>query len=239
MKKLITVLVVMMISAAIAGPAAAAFEPGNLIGAIINPVNKTENGFDLGAVLDLDTLADGTILNAGNPFSAIGDWSAMTVGFAAYDGHYYFATTSDTALSNVFDANNAPSFVTAIGQVSSFYAADSTDANGLESWTSKMNLVNVPGGYAGLNPDWELGQADLGALAVPGGFVDMYLYEYEKLGNRPGTMNLIAGDGVDYQAVLRLDSDGNITVNPVPVPAAVWLLGSGLLGFIGIRRKNS
>jgi hypothetical protein len=26
--------------------------------------------------------------------------------------------------------------------------------------------------------------------------------------------------------------------NPVPVPAAVWLLGSGLIGLIGIRRRN-
>jgi len=29
------------------------------------------------------------------------------------------------------------------------------------------------------------------------------------------------------------------TVSAVPAPAAVWLLGSGLLGLIGIRRRNS
>ena len=29
------------------------------------------------------------------------------------------------------------------------------------------------------------------------------------------------------------------TTSPVPVPAAVWLLGSGLIGLIGIRRRNS
>jgi hypothetical protein len=28
-------------------------------------------------------------------------------------------------------------------------------------------------------------------------------------------------------------------LNAVPVPAAVWLLGSGLLGLIGIRRRNA
>jgi hypothetical protein len=31
----------------------------------------------------------------------------------------------------------------------------------------------------------------------------------------------------------------NGTYSPVPVPAAVWLLGSGLLGLIGIRRRNA
>lgn len=31
----------------------------------------------------------------------------------------------------------------------------------------------------------------------------------------------------------------NIDVTPTPVPAAAWLLGSGLLGLVGIRRKKS
>ncbi len=29
----------------------------------------------------------------------------------------------------------------------------------------------------------------------------------------------------------------NITLNSVPIPGAIWLLGSGLLGLLGIRRK--
>ena len=29
----------------------------------------------------------------------------------------------------------------------------------------------------------------------------------------------------------------HMTVNPVPIPAAVWLLGSGLIGLVGLRRK--
>ena len=31
---------------------------------------------------------------------------------------------------------------------------------------------------------------------------------------------------------------GQLVVNPVPVPAAVWLFGSGLLGLIGIARRK-
>jgi hypothetical protein len=30
----------------------------------------------------------------------------------------------------------------------------------------------------------------------------------------------------------------NLTTSAVPVPAAVWLLGSGLIGLIGIRRNK-
>lgn len=33
--------------------------------------------------------------------------------------------------------------------------------------------------------------------------------------------------------------DGTVTVNPVPVPAAVWLFGSGLLGLIGVARRRN
>jgi hypothetical protein len=29
----------------------------------------------------------------------------------------------------------------------------------------------------------------------------------------------------------------NLAGNPVPIPAAIWLLGAGLMGLVGIRRK--
>ncbi len=29
----------------------------------------------------------------------------------------------------------------------------------------------------------------------------------------------------------------DLTINPVPIPGAVWLLGSGLIGLVGIRRR--
>ena len=29
------------------------------------------------------------------------------------------------------------------------------------------------------------------------------------------------------------------TLNPVPVPAAVWLFGSGLIGLVGVARRKA
>lgn len=36
----------------------------------------------------------------------------------------------------------------------------------------------------------------------------------------------------------EIDAFSDVAANPVPVPGAVWLLGSGLLGLIGIRRRR-
>ena len=56
--------------------------------------------------------------------------------------------------------------------------------------------------------------------------------------------DLLTDFGVTSAQYVRFDSnqakflDAVEAVNPVPVPAAAWLLGSGLLGLIGLRRKS-
>jgi hypothetical protein len=46
---------------------------------------------------------------------------------------------------------------------------------------------------------------------------------------------MLAGQSIDFSAVVSAQSE----VATVPVPGAVWLLGSGLIGLYGIRRKSS
>lgn len=53
--------------------------------------------------------------------------------------------------------------------------------------------------------------------------------------------NLLSGDWyVNVHTVDFLGGEirGQVIVNPVPIPAAVWLFGSGLLGLIGIARRK-
>jgi|GEM_PF-3214017 len=38
---------------------------------------------------------------------------------------------------------------------------------------------------------------------------------------------------------IKVTATGSDTSSPVPVPAAVWLFGSGLVGIVGIRRKKA
>ncbi len=54
---------------------------------------------------------------------------------------------------------------------------------------------------------------------------------YNGIPNFPSTFNsLFIGGNI-------VDLPGSITGSPVPIPAAVWLFGSGLLGLIGIRKR--
>jgi hypothetical protein len=47
--------------------------------------------------------------------------------------------------------------------------------------------------------------------------------------------NLLAKEGTDFS---KLYDGVFANVNQVPIPAAAWLLGSGLLGLVAIRRKK-
>lgn len=51
----------------------------------------------------------------------------------------------------------------------------------------------------------------------------------------------ITADYVNYYAWAVQSGDFGVAVSAVPIPAAVWLFGSGLIGLIGVarRRKNS
>jgi hypothetical protein len=66
---------------------------------------------------------------------------------------------------------------------------------------------------------------------------------YEDIGPIDGEFNYIWFEGGYYEDDEYTHGNANFIdafgANPVPIPGAVWLLGSGLLGLIGIRRKKS
>jgi hypothetical protein len=59
--------------------------------------------------------------------------------------------------------------------------------------------------------------------------VDLDWIRYIRLSDATG------GGTADLDAIAALST----TNSPVPIPGAVWLLSSGLVGLIGIRRKKA
>jgi len=74
------------------------------------------------------------------------------------------------------------------------------------------------------------------AANLGSGVVTQYLYYYDASALADGA----AGTSGHAVAMITTNANGSTTISPVvPIPAAIWLLGSGLIGLVGIRRRNT
>jgi len=74
----------------------------------------------------------------------------------------------------------------------------------------------------------ELIKNDLGSISIDLSSITGSPFRYVLLQDATAQNNGINGDGFEIDAV---------AVHPVPLPAAAWLLGSGLLGLVAVRRR--
>ena len=136
----------------------------------------------------------------------------------------------------------------------SFYAVD-TSANAVVTLTVSQLAGSDTLQYKAGSANW----ADAGGSIVispvtTGGMEQVYLrlVNGTTVTSTAGNITFWGKDDANYNSItvnwtvaggtLALDllvPDDKDNVAPVPIPAAVWLLGSGLLGLVGIRRRST
>jgi hypothetical protein len=100
------------------------------------------------------------------------------------------------------------------------------DTSTSAGWGTGTYGVNGPHGFIGSNPD---SGAAIGAAQT------LFLISGSGSGSNPGNIQATSG-------TFTLNSNGTLSYNssapPVPLPGAVWLLGSGLFGLVGVSRRR-
>jgi hypothetical protein len=247
-KKIMIHLVILLV---VFSTQAFAFATGDLILSVYNNTATTpEIGIDLGSLSSLN-LNNTVAVTLGNiNLSALGtsSWSDLNAGIFAYTSTAssttaYFATTTNGTPS--IKTGSLTSFTNDANLVTNYYQTQS----GGTSTTPALATTNhntyyytmdthgtVEGAYGGYNkdiadnPEANLANGDSGTSTT------LYLYEF--LSN-----TAVAGaNGNPYVAMIDIMSNGNIVLDAnastVPIPAAFLLFGSGLLGLIGLKRKQ-
>jgi hypothetical protein len=265
MKKIALVLAMLLVFGA--GQAFASFDSEHLFMSVYNNTTATgdvEFGFDTGFSLNEEFWSQPTVytvetgLNLGMFNSAT--WADLQVGMFGVDrltptsayGRFYATTT---VVNSTFNPNARSGFTTQHNGTRDLYNAADVDNNGTaflannkvdQGYDFRLNSNgSVPGYYINLNTVPANGEAQLDAFGdtdPSNDVVTMYLYAYQQVQlsdpNRGMLKNLLNPDLI-YVAKITLDADGTLTISNVPVPGAIWLLGSGLLGLVGLRRKNA
>jgi hypothetical protein len=167
--------------------------------------------------------------------------------------HYFVTTTSTTpAVPAAYPVYNWYRFMdSATEAITKYYTGGQVSKqdggtvvmvapDNAGSYRTRMTMSGfVKGTYRTTNvesasaPRGELNLAEMG-----GKFTDLYLWHFA-YDVSPKTSHLLAGATTDYSAVLRFYSNGTTVLNPtaVPLPGAVWMLGSTLFGLLGLRRR--
>ena len=254
-KKLVALFAAALMTLSFAGNAMAAlWVEGDLIRVVYDTKGGNEVATDLGSLSTVSV--GGTFGGGGNAVSL-----AQFAGSAWSDLHVAYFMLSQTpiqtaAVSGAFNGNvtseggGYTSFQPSASNALSLYAGSAL----VSGATATVSLLksNVNSLYTGMDVgSGLLAQGDFGGLVITGtnangaislaalattGYVEQSLFTWSNVA-LDGAGQLAGTKGV----TLRTLADGSTTIAngaaAVPVPPAFFLMGSGLLGIFGVRRK--
>jgi hypothetical protein len=262
-KKLVALFAAALMTISFAGTAMAAFVQGDLIRVVYDTVGAKEYATDLGSWATLSTTAAKANLTVGGGVDAItlantgaASFNNLVVGYYMVQfptgGPYGVAVAADGVNPITSGSRKFSSFNTSAGAIGGNYVANAIAgtnsaviadkaANGTNTFYNQFDVHGVSTGYyagwetgaTGVNPG---GILSLAALTTTG-YVDQTMVYFGPF----TTITPNASTGVNSITV-RTMADGSTIINqgtaaPVPVPPAFFLMGSGLLGIFGVRRK--
>ncbi len=193
----------------------ALFGLGSAEAAYVSVTDATSNSTRLTA-LNLDSKFDKNFdANIGNPTTNIST------------SLFHASVTATTSTSGSLDWY---SFRTNQANVQAYFDID----NGMPDLDSWITLYDALGTQIAFNDDG--GVLDSGSTSGWDSFLGRVLANpglyYLSVGRYNGGVQSTLNAGQDYTLHVSL-------ANQVPVPAAVWLFGSAIVGLMGFRRKNT
>ncbi len=243
----------------LSGNALAAIDNGDLIRVVYDTVGSKEYATDLGSIYDLmtrTTAGEKNIITGNGAdavttsiFGATTQWNDLRVAYFAYDsanGKWIgissgltaadsnsrkYAQVQSAAQALTYGATGTTGYYD-LNMVSGNSALLSDKAYDLTFYTKFEEATN-PGHFAKFAVNNTGGTMSLAALAT-GSEVKQNFFTWTGAATDNGAFGTLKFD-------LTMLADGSTVINkmeqPVPVPAAAWLLFSGLAGLVGVRRR--
>lgn len=250
--RLLSIALAAFLTFAVVGQAKAYFEDGQVTMFAYYELGN-EVGYDLGELASMDFSGSPVELAPPGTFDFLTETGApsldlVKVGiYVGSDVSYragFVTTLADT--EPLISMANVSNFWTGIDGIRGFYGdgASITDpkVSGIYGVLGSYGqAMGAPGSYGAFH-DGDIAIGEL-SLADEDSLSDLYLYHFVYPGSGSDLV-LDPGAPTLHKAVIDIGLDGsvilnNAAVNPVPIPGAALLFGSGLLGLVGIRRRKS